>query len=96
MSTLDYELLIRKAVDNIQQDRDQAKDLLNDLIQWASQSGDRHKEVTISMAKYLETMQRSNEQLVKIGLSAKKKEESLELSDAEKDALFGEMQGSKK
>ena len=44
------------------------------LMKYMQVSDDRHKEVGIIAAKYLETLQRSNEQLVKIAALASKKE----------------------
>ena len=45
-------------------------------------------------AKHIETMQRSNEQLVKIiGLQQKTQAQGFELSDVDKDNLFDMIQG---
>ena len=57
---------IDEALANIRNDRDITRELLDDAIKWLSKDDARHKEVGIVMAKYVETLQRSNEQLVKI------------------------------
>ena len=62
----DFELLSEEALDNIRKDREQTRELLNDLIKYISGAEDRHRDVGMTAAKYVETLQRSNEQLVKI------------------------------
>ena len=88
----DFETLSEEALDNIRQDREQTKDLLNDLIKYLGGAEDRHRDVGLTAAKYVETLQRSNEQLVKIA-SLKQKEEkgATGLSDFERDQLFKEL-----
>lgn len=89
MNKIDYEKITQEAIDNIRSDRTKAKDLLNDLFKWVVQGGDRHSEVASSLAKYMETLQRSNEQMVKIAaLAQKETKESIEFDDEERDAIF--------
>ena len=57
---------IDEALSNIRKDREITSELLSDAIKWLSKDESRHKEVGVVMAKYVETLQRSNEQLVKI------------------------------
>ena len=57
---------IDEALTNIRNDREITSELLSDAIKWLSKDESRHKEVGVVMAKYVETLQRSNEQLVKI------------------------------
>jgi hypothetical protein len=57
---------IDEALTNIRKDREITSELLSDAIKWLSKDEARHKEVGTVMAKYVETLQRSNEQLVKI------------------------------
>ena len=90
--TKDFELLAEEALTNIREDRDQTKDLLRDLIKYISSEEHRHKDVGLIAAKYVETLQRSNEQLVKIaGLKQKTEKESLGLSPEERDEIFKEL-----
>jgi folylpolyglutamate synthase/dihydropteroate synthase len=71
MSKTDNE--IKKALKNIEDDRRITKELLDDAIKYVAVDEARHREVGIIMAKYVETLQRSNEQLVKvIGIMTKK------------------------
>jgi hypothetical protein len=50
---------------------------------------DRHREVGLIAAKYLETLQRSNEQLVKLAALLQKQEKGVEgISDQDKQELF--------
>jgi len=76
---------IDEVLDNIRSDREITRELLDDAIKWLSKDESRHKEVGIVMAKYVETLQRSNEQLVKIaGLVSKgSKQEGLSATDME-------------
>ena len=75
---------IEEAVKNIREDRKRALSLLNDIADFIGQSQDRHKDVGATAAKYLETLQRSNEQLVKITTLVQKNSES-EFGDLDED-----------
>ena len=80
---------IEEAVKNIRKDRETTQELLNDLIRIAAQSEHNHKEVSIAAAKYVETLQRSNEQLVKVSaLLQKKAGEEQGLTEEDKSELF--------
>lgn len=86
---------LEEAVSNIREDRDRALNLLQDIADFIGQSQDRHKDVGQTAAKYLETLQRSNEQLVKIaGLMQKSKNSEYEdLDKDETDMLYDEFEG---
>lgn len=87
-----FENLTDEAINNIREDREQTKELLQDLIKYLSGADERHKEVGVTAAKYMETLQRSNEQLVKIA-SLKQKGESSDssLSESERAEIFEEL-----
>ena len=88
----DFETLAEEAIDNIRADRDQTKELLKDLVKYLSSDEHRHKEVGLIAAKYVETLQRSNEQLVKIATLQKKGEKaSMDLSQSERDDIFDQL-----
>tara|TARA_R110000822_G_scaffold4046_8_gene17381 strand:+ start:283 stop:465 length:183 start_codon:yes stop_codon:yes gene_type:complete len=55
------ETFIEHATKNVTDDRAATKSLLMTLMKYMSVSEDRHKEVGLIAAKYLETLQRSNE-----------------------------------
>jgi hypothetical protein len=57
---------IDEVIDNIRGDREITRDLLNDAISYLSKDESRHRDIGLTIAKYVETLQRSNEQLVKI------------------------------
>jgi len=80
---------IDEARTNILEDRAATKTLLMGLLKYMQGSEDRHKEVGLVAAKYLETLQRSNEQLVKLA-ALKQKRETIkeEISDKDKEELF--------
>ena len=93
----DLDEQLEKALDNVNEDRDVTKRLLNDLINYISVSNDRHVEAGAIAAKYVETLQRSNEQVVKIAgiiqrATAQKGPEGL--SNEEKEDLFQLIQGA--
>ena len=57
---------------------------------------DTHKQLGIIAAKYVETLQRSNEQLVKItAILNKKQDSSVQLDDEDKQQLFDIIQDNK-
>lgn len=88
--------ILDEAIDNIRKDRDVTKRLLDDVMVYLSKSEERHREVGITAAKYVETLQRSNEQLVKISTLLKRaqKQETGLTADDKKD-IFDLLQGSK-
>ena len=51
---------IKKALENIDEDRKVTKELLQDAIKYVAVDEARHRELGIVMAKYVETLQRSN------------------------------------
>ena len=80
---------LEEAIGNIRKDREITKELLNDLIVYLSVDEARHSEVGQIAAKYVETLQRSNEQLVKVvTLLHKKQGASTDLSDLDKTEIF--------
>jgi hypothetical protein len=92
MKKQDFTELTAEAINNIREDREQTKELLQDLIKYLSGADERHKEVGITAAKYMETLQRSNEQLVKIA-SLKQKNEvgDSSLSEQERAEIFDQL-----
>jgi len=92
----DLDEQLTQVLENVEEDRDVTKRLLNDLIDYISVSKERHVEAGTIAAKYVETLQRSNEQVVKVaGLiqraTANKGPEGL--SNEEKEDLFELIQG---
>ena len=58
---------------------------------------DSHKDLGFIAAKYVETLQRSNEQLVKLtSILSKKTDTSASLTEDDKKELFDVIQGDKK
>ena len=83
------ETALEQALDNIEEDRATTKELLQDLMKYLGAAEERHREVGPVAAKYVETLQRSNEQLVKIAaLMQKQKSSSFEFSQDDKKQLF--------
>ena len=90
-----FESLTDEAIDNIRKDREQTQELLKDLVKYLSSDEHRHKEVGLTAAKYVETLQRSNEQLVKIAALKRKDEgESNNLSEEERAEIFEQLNGN--
>tara|TARA_S200002703_G_scaffold119856_1_gene105600 strand:+ start:180 stop:473 length:294 start_codon:yes stop_codon:yes gene_type:complete len=86
---------INKALKNIEEDRRITKELLDDAIKYVAVDEARHREVGIIMSKYVETLQRSNEQLVKIaGLMSKNEKSSAGLTADDKKDLFDLISGN--
>lgn len=90
---LSKQQLIEQAISNINKDRESAEELLEDVAQYIGQQKDRYTNVGMVAAKYLETLQRSNEQLVKlISLMKKSDDEYGELDQKDKDNLYNEIE----
>jgi hypothetical protein len=86
---LDSNQFIEEAVDNVRQDRAIASTLLIELMKILKQDETKHQYSGPVAAKYLETLQRSNEQLVKLAsLLNKKENNSTSLSALEKTDIY--------
>ena len=83
---------IEKAIKNIEDDREITRELLDDAIKWLAVDDARHKEIGMTLAKYVETLQRSNEQLVKLCGLMSKKERTDELTDKDFSQIFDQIQ----
>jgi|TARA_R110002074_G_scaffold281118_1_gene452384 hypothetical protein len=88
------EICLEDALENIKNDRALTLTLLADLMKYINVEEARHKEVGLTAAKYLETLQRSNEQLVKISaLLQRQTSANTALSDSDKKDLYSLIQG---
>ena len=74
MAKQNLEKYIEDATKNIVEDRAATKTLLMTIMKFMQTGEDRHKDVGLIAAKYLETLQRSNEQLVKLAALLQKQE----------------------
>ena len=80
---------LEKAIKNLEDDREITRRLLDDVMVYLSKDEERHKSVGLTAAKYVETLQRSNEQLVKIASIMQKREIKQEgFTDTDKKELF--------
>jgi hypothetical protein len=83
--------LIEQALENINHDRQETESLLSQLKEYMSVSQERYADSGSTAAKFVETLQRSNEQLVKLATLVYKKDStshSQSLSDEDKKELF--------
>jgi transposase len=84
---------LEKVVDNIENDRKITRELLDDVVRYLSKDEERHREVGMTASKYVETLQRSNEQLVKVAaLIQKNQQKDMGLSEEDKNELFSIIQ----
>ena len=83
---------IEQAIKNIEDDREITRELLDDAIRWLAVDEARHKDIGFTLAKYVETLQRSNEQLVKLCGLMSKQETSDELTDKDFAQIFDQIQ----
>jgi hypothetical protein len=86
--------LVEEALENIRNDRRSAQEFLNEIANQIAKDAEQNRSLSPVAAKHVETMQRSNEQLVKIiSLQQKNQSVSVELSDEDKSQLFDLIQG---
>jgi hypothetical protein len=90
----EFDDLMDEAIENIRKDRKVAQEFLNELANQIAQNAENNRALSPVAAKHIETMQRSNEQLVKV-LALKQKERTKEvgLTDEDKASLFDMIQG---
>jgi hypothetical protein len=85
----DLESYIDEAIKNIRSDRAITTTLLMELMEYMKSDDERKEKVGVIAAKYVETLQRSNEQLVKVSALLQKKAGADQgLSDEDKSELF--------
>jgi len=90
----DLENLINEALGNIRNDRKVAREFLNEIANEIANDADKNKYLSPVAAKHVESLQRSNEQLVKlIGLRQKGQQQGFDLSEEDKNNLFDLIQG---
>jgi ABC-type Zn uptake system ZnuABC Zn-binding protein ZnuA len=81
--------IIKKALDNIEEDRLVTRDLLEDAMQYLAKDESRHRDIGLTLAKYVETLQRSNEQMVKVATLIQKEDKKEDgISQEEMENLF--------
>ena len=89
MAKQNLEKYIEDATKNIVEDRAATKTLLMTIMKFMQTGEDRHKDVGLIAAKYLETLQRSNEQLVKLAALLQKHERKNDgISEEDRQELF--------
>lgn len=89
----DLDTLIGEALGNIRDDRKLAREFLNEIANQIAADAENNRSLSPVAAKHIETMQRSNEQLVKIiGLKSKKKGQNFELSETDKNEIYDILQ----
>ena len=93
MSGKDLETLISEALGNIRDDRKVAREFLNEIANQIANDPDKNKYLSPVAAKHVESLQRSNEQLVKlIGLRQKGQTRRMSFSSEDKNSLFDMIQ----
>jgi len=92
MKDLDHYL--EETIKNIQDDREVTRELLDDVMRYLSKSEERHREVGQVAAKYVETLQRSNDQLVRVSTIIHKQQTTSGrgLSEEDKNDIFDILQ----
>lgn len=93
MAKLSKQDLIDLSIANIIKDREKAHELLEDVAEHIGEEKTRYSTTGMVAAKYLETLQRSNEQLVKIiSLMKKKDDDAPDLDPKDKESLYDDME----
>jgi|TARA_R110000824_G_scaffold49483_8_gene138776 transcription antitermination factor NusA-like protein len=86
---LNSQQFVEEAIDNVRKDRAMASTLLVELVKILKTDETKHQYSGPVAAKYLETLQRSNEQLVKLASLLSKKESTVtDLSQLEKSEIY--------
>ena len=92
--TMSSKDIIDEAITNIREDRETTRELLDDAMRYLAQDMSRHRDIGQTLAKYVETLQRSNEQLVKLCGLMSKNEKTEELTDKDFAQIFDQIQKS--
>lgn len=92
----DLDSLLEQAIENIKNDRQVTETLLENLESYLKISPERYADSGATAAKFVETLQRSNEQLVKVASLVHKKDvtsKNISLDDKDKNQLFDIIKG---
>ncbi len=93
MSAHNLNTLVEEALANIRKDRKLAREFLNEIANEIAKDPDNNRSLSPVAAKHVETMQRSNEQLVKlISIKHKQNTHDIGLSEEDKAELFDMIQ----
>jgi hypothetical protein len=79
---------LKEALDNIREDRKITRELLDDAIKFVAKDEARHQQIGLTLAKYVETLQRSNEQIVKIAALMSKNEKTDGITETEMEDIY--------
>lgn len=94
---IDIDKILEEALLNVRSDRDLTQKMANDASEYIGSQPERHGQTGIVVAKYLETLQRSNEQLIKIAAILKDRkptpEEEIKLEKKETEEFYEEFEG---
>lgn len=94
MKNQDLDTLVDEALTNIRSDRKLAREFLNELANEIANDPSNNRSLSPVAAKHVETMQRSNEQLVKlIAIKQKQGTKEASLTEEDKASLFDMIQG---
>jgi len=95
--TKQYQKVIEETIDNVRSDRAHAQTLLTKLLVAIQEKTESQRDVGALAAKYLETLQKSNETLVKVANLLKSKDDLVsELSEEDKKGIYDLMEGGEK
>tara|TARA_R100000008_G_C3527343_1_gene137304 strand:- start:141 stop:440 length:300 start_codon:yes stop_codon:yes gene_type:complete len=95
MKKNDLDNLVSEAIDNIRLDRKAAREFLNEIANQIAKDSENNRSLSPVAAKHIETMQRSNEQLVKlISIKQKTAESAFELTESDRAEIFDLIQGN--
>ena len=86
---------LQEAVANIRRDRATTQSILVDAMVYLKKNEENHKTTGPVVAKYLETLQRSNEQLVKLAqILQRTSKEEVNITDFDRMDIFDQIQNS--
>ena len=92
----DLDKHLANAIKNIEEDREVTRELLDDVMRLLAKDEENHKYAGQVAAKYVETLQRSNEQLVKIvGMLQKESAAAAAITELDKNSIFDLLQNEK-
>lgn len=90
--------LVEEVIENIREDRNLGRELIEEIRERIDVKTTRPEDVGQTLGKYLDVMQKSNEQLVKLTTSLSKKidPEDLSLSKEDMRDIYDEIKNEKK
>lgn len=91
-----FEETLKKAEKNIDKDRLLANTMINSLLEYVGENNERYQVVGVVIGKYMDNLQKSNEQLIKVASLREKQVVEVEEEELSEEEIYSALDKQKK